>query len=154
MHARFSTAYGDAGSGRPGGRRFGRQALLGLIDHLEAAVEAIEAKHTAKHTAKHKAKHSGPADSWEDLLKNLEVKPDARHNIVQAVDADGNTEWRVRSCYLLANVIGIAPERTNAVHQRRLATVMRKLGWTGPKNIRFGREQAKGYFRTAEEVSP
>jgi hypothetical protein len=61
----------------------------------------------------------------------------------------------VRSCYILANVIGIAPERINAVHQRCLGTVMRNLGWTGPRNLRFGREQAKGYFKAAaEEVSP
>ena len=61
-------------------------------------------------------------------------------------------EWRVRSCYLLTNVVGIAAERVNRAHHRRLGTVMRKLGWAGPKNLRFGAEQAKGYFKAAEDV--
>jgi hypothetical protein len=97
-------------------------------------------------------------DSWEDVLKGLELKPDLRHNITQVFDRDGNPEWRVRSMYLLTKVIGIAPERVNVVHQCRLGTVMRKLGWSGPKNIWFGQEQAKGYFggysKAAEDASP
>jgi hypothetical protein len=121
-------------------------AVARFQEHLEAAIEAIEAKQ--------KQSSRPTSDSWEDLIKNFEAKPDARHNIVQAVDADGNTEWRVRSSYLLTHVIGIAPERVTAVHQRRLATVMRNLGWTGPRNLRFGREQAKGYFKAEEDVSP
>jgi hypothetical protein len=122
-------------------------ALARFQEHLDAAIEAIEAKQ--------KQSFRLTSDSWEDLLlKNLELKPDARHNITQAFDADGNPEWRVRSYYLLTNVVGIAPERVGAVHQRRLGTVMRKLGWSGPKNIKFGTEQAKGYSRAAEEISP
>ena len=92
------------------------------------------------------------SDPWEDLLKNLEASPDAGNNIVQAVDPDGKPEWRAQSCYLLTNVVGIAAERVNVVHQRRLGTVMRKLGWAGPKNLRFGAEQAKGYFKAAQDV--
>jgi hypothetical protein len=105
-------------------------ALARFQEHLDAAIEAIEAKQ--------KQSPQLTSDSWEDLLlENLELRPDARHNITQAVDADGNTEWRVRSSYLLTHVIGIAPERAGAVHQRRLGTVMRKMGWSGPKNIKF-----------------
>ena len=90
-------------------------------------------------------------DPWADLLKNLEARPNTDRHIVQALDPDGKPEWRVRSCYLLT-VVGLAAERANAVHHRRLGTVMRKLGWTGPKNLRFGAEQAKGYFKAAEDV--
>jgi len=92
------------------------------------------------------------SDPWEDLLKNFEANPDAGNGIVRAVDPDGKPEWRVKSCYLLDTVLGLAAERISAVHQRRLGAVMRKLGWTGPKNIRFGTGQAKGYFKAAEDA--
>ena len=52
--------------------------------------------------------------------------------------------------YRLTTLVGIAAERANGSHHRRLDTVMRKLGWTGPKNLRFGAEQAKGYFKVAQ----
>jgi ribosomal protein L11 methylase PrmA len=50
LHAKFQSAYADAGAvgvaagaSRPTGRgrRFGRRALLGLVDHLEAAVAGL-----------------------------------------------------------------------------------------------------------------
>src|SRR6516225_2496704 len=116
-------------------------ALARFKSHLEADEQTI------------KARQSSPliSDPWEDLLKNLEARPNAGRHIVQALDPDGKPEWRVRSCYLLT-MVGIAAERVNVVHHRRLGTVMRKLGWTGPKNLRFGAEQAKGYFKAAEDV--
>ena len=120
-------------------------ALARFRNHLEADEQTIEAGQSPPPIS----------DPWEVLLKNLEASPNAGNNIVQAVDADGRLEWRVRSCYLLANVasaLGIAPERINAVHHRRLGAAIRKLGWTGPKNLRFGREQAKGYFKAAEDL--
>jgi hypothetical protein len=70
---------------------------------------------------------------------------------VQAIDQDGKPEWRIRSFYLLTNVIGIAPERITVAHGRHLGAIMCKLGWSGPKNLRFGVEQAKGYYRAADE---
>jgi hypothetical protein len=115
-------------------------ALARFKSHLEADEQTDNGKQI------------GPDDPWADLLKNLEARPNAGRHIVQAVDPDGKPEWRVRSCYLLTNVVGIAAERANGAHHRRLGTVMRKLGWTGPKNLRFGAEQAKGYFKAAEDV--
>jgi hypothetical protein len=117
-------------------------ALARFKSHLEADEQTI------------KARQSSPliSDPWADLLKNLEARPNAGRHIVQAVDPDGKPEWRVRSCYLLTNVVGIAAERANGAHHRRLGAVMRKLGWAGPKNLRFGAEQAKGYFKAAEDV--
>jgi ribosomal protein L11 methylase PrmA len=49
LHARFQASYADAGaatdagagSPRTSGRRFARRALLGLVDHLEAAVRRL-----------------------------------------------------------------------------------------------------------------
>ena len=56
-------------------------------------------------------------------------------------------QWRVKSTFLLASVLQITNERVNPVHSRRLGAVMRKLGWTGPVNLRFGAQQGKGYFK-------
>ena len=127
----------------PGSKPLGVvSAFARFKSHLEADEQPIEARQSSRLIS----------DPWEALLKNLlEARPNAGNNIVQAVDPDGKTEWRVRSCYLLT-MVGIAAERINAAHQRRLGTVMRKLGWAGPKNLRFGAEQAKGYFKAAEDV--
>ena len=116
-----------------------QSALARFKSHVEAAIETKQNSWLS-------------SDPWEGLLKNLEARPNAGDNIVQAADADGKPEWRVKSCYLLDTVLGLAAERISAVHQRRLGAVMRKLGWTGPKNIRFGTGQAKGYFKAAEDA--
>ena len=126
----------------PGSKPLGVvSAFARFKSHLEADEQPIEARQSSRLIS----------DPWEALLKNLlEARPNAGNNIVQAVDPDGKPEWRAQSCYLLTNVVGIAAERVNVVHHRRLGTVMRKLGWTGPKNLRFGAEQAKGYFKVAQ----
>lgn len=83
-------------------------------------------------------------DPWEKLLRRVET----RAGVVHGVDRDGKREWRVKSRYLLTEVIGIPPERASgAVHGCRLGVVMRKLGWTGPKDIWFGAGHTKGYAK-------
>ena len=61
------------------------------------------------------------SDPWEDLLTNVEARANAGDSIVRAADADGEPEWRAKTSYLLANVLGIASERVNTTHSRRLA---------------------------------
>ena len=96
------------------------------------------------------------SDPWEDLLLNLEAKANIETieagNIIKTVDADGKLQWRVKSSYLLASVLDIASERVNATHSRRLGAVMRKLGWSGPANLRFGAQQSKGSFKLATDT--
>ena len=58
----------------------------------------------------------------------------------------------VQSNYILVTVLGLAPERVNIAHARRLRTVMQKLGWTGSKNLRFRGRQAKGFYKAAEDA--
>jgi hypothetical protein len=82
-------------------------------------------------------------DPWERLLRRVE----RRTGVIRAVDRDGKPEWRVKSRYLLTEVIGIPPERTNANHGCRLGVVMRGLGWDGPKDIWFGAGHTKGYAK-------
>src|SRR5262249_8875772 len=47
------------------------------------------------------------SDPWEDVLLNVEASPNADGSIVQAPDADGKLEWRVKSSYLLESVLCI-----------------------------------------------
>jgi hypothetical protein len=82
-------------------------------------------------------------DPWEKLLKRVET----RSGVTRAVNRDGRLEWRTKSRYLLTEVIGIPPERANRYHGIRLGVAMRRLGWVGPKDFRFGREKAKGYAK-------
>jgi hypothetical protein len=114
-------------------------ALARFQSHLEAAIETRQSSWLS-------------SDPWEGLLKNLEARPNAGDNIVQAADADGKPEWRVQSNYILVTVLGLAPERVNIAHARRLRIVMQKLGWTGSKNLRFRGRQAKGFYKAAEDA--
>jgi hypothetical protein len=110
-------------------------ALARFQNHREAATEARPSSWLGN-------------DPWEDLLKeHLEAGPGADNSIIRVVTPDGQPEWRVKSRYLLANVLGLVPERNNG----RLSTLMRKLGWTGPKDMRFRGKLAKGYFKAAED---
>jgi hypothetical protein len=117
-------------------------ALARFKGHLEntSSAQARGARRLAKE------------DPWVDRLKSLKPTPSADHSIIEAVDVDGQPEWRVKSCYLLDTVLGLAAERINSAHQRRLGTVMRRLGWIGPKTIWFRTRMAKGYFRPAEDA--
>jgi Virulence-associated protein E len=87
-------------------------------------------------------------DPWQDILVNVEAGADNNGNIIQTTNDDGKPEYRAKSSFLLTTKLGIALERLNSNHSRRLGNAMRNLGWSGPKNLRFGEEQAKGYFKT------
>lgn len=55
---------------------------------------------------------------------------------------------RISSMELLTQTLDISPERQQPFHGRRLAAIMRKLGWDGPKNVRLDDGKVvKGYER-------
>jgi predicted P-loop ATPase len=97
-------------------------------------------------------------DAWEDLLERRlaglreEVK-EGQYSI--GIDSSGGREWRVASGYLLGPVLGIPIERqTNAV-TKRLAEVMRTLGWTKPNSsIRVGSVICRAFTKAIEEPKP
>ena len=59
---------------------------------------------------------------------------------------------RVASSVLLTNVLEMSVERQKQHHLKRLAGVMRKLGWEGPQLVKFkdGRT-VRGYQRRERE---
>lgn len=56
--------------------------------------------------------------------------------------------WRVSTLGLLSESLQIKPEHQQNFHGKRLAHLMRQLGWDGPKILRFGAGgAARGYER-------
>ena len=90
------------------------------------------------------------SDTWEEelagKLANLPaLAPQVPANITTATDEHGIRQWRISSQYLLTTFLGITkPENRDA---KRLALVMRKLGWKGPEDFRFNSQVVKGYTK-------
>ena len=99
-------------------------------------------------------------DPWEDEIerKLARLREDKVKDGSYWVDIDnsGGREWRVASSYLLGEfVLGLAVDRqTNAV-TKRLAEVMRTLGWSNPPTaIRVGSLVCRGYTKPIDEPKP
>jgi predicted P-loop ATPase len=81
-----------------------------------------------------------PDDPWQDLLAAVETMPVGS---VERVDG----ELRVLTEFLLHDVLRFERARVKTGDNRRLAGVMRRLGWTGPKTFRVGSRTLKGYAK-------
>jgi Virulence-associated protein E len=82
-------------------------------------------------------------DPWEDLLAR--AKPEFQ---IQA--ASGGWEERSSSRYLLMGVLTLDAGKANTPAGKRLATCMRKLGWSGPEKMWINGEEVRGYARAVE----
>jgi predicted P-loop ATPase len=96
-------------------------------------------------------------DPWEDTLAPELAKliriGRIEGSFSSGVDKRGDPEWRVSSEYLLSDVLGLSKERQNIQHTKRLAAVMRSLGWTRSETtMRIGKRSCRGYTRKWEEV--
>jgi predicted P-loop ATPase len=94
-------------------------------------------------------------DPWEDLIREKLAGLHAgnlRDGVSIDVDENGNRQWRVASSYLLGMyVLGIPVDRQATAVTKRLADVMRSLGWTKPEQIiRISGEPCRGYIKTIE----
>jgi predicted P-loop ATPase len=81
-----------------------------------------------------------PDDPWQYTLAAVETMPNAN---VERVDG----EIRVTTEFLLDEVLRFDRARVKVGDNRRLAGVMRRLGWTGPKTFRVGSRTLKGYSK-------
>jgi hypothetical protein len=64
-----------------------------------------------------------------------------------------NPEWRVSSDYLLTDVIGLPKERQNNNHTKRLASLMRGLGWDRNESVmRIGSGVARGFTQKRKDT--
>jgi len=76
-------------------------------------------------------------DPWADILGRAqgEVK-------------DGKE--RISTETLFTQYLEILPSQRQSFHPKRVATVMRQLGWNGPKKVRIGGNVVRGYERATE----
>jgi hypothetical protein len=83
-------------------------------------------------------------DPWDDIL--ADVKGELYPN-----EAGGDEE-RVRSDAVLKTYLEISPGKATNADTIRLKRSMQRLGWSGPKKMRFGGDTPKrGYFRKVLE---
>jgi hypothetical protein len=91
-------------------------------------------------------------DPWEDTLAPQLARLISKGKPIEgsfaiASDVNGNPEWRVSTDHLLTNVLGLPKERQNNNHTKRLAGVMRGLGWFRSEGaLRFGGKEVKRGF--------
>jgi predicted P-loop ATPase len=102
-------------------------------------------------------------DPWEDtlaprlsmLIHNTTNRdgPSMLDGFTRAADKNGDPEWRVATDYLLTEILGLPKERQNNNHTKRLADVMRSLGWSRSDDpLRFGKQQKRGFTRSVVEA--
>jgi hypothetical protein len=103
-------------------------------------------------------------DPWEDLIEqHLSALPDktkggedtVKDGYAVGINDNGEREWRVASGYLLGpSVLGIEVKYQTNANTKRLAEVMRTLGWTKPtQTIRVGKKPCRGFTKPIVELA-
>ena len=101
-------------------------------------------------------------DAWEDLIerrlaalpdKTKEGKDTQKDGVYSVgINDNGDREWRVASSYLLGDVLSIPVERQTNFVTKRVAEVMRTLGWTKPSvPIRVDKQPCRGFTKPIDE---
>jgi len=85
------------------------------------------------------------ADPWEDILRH--IVPDTL-NVHPRVDGRGD-EIRMTTADLFTRFLTLDPGRLTGAHAKRLAFIMRRLGWDGPKLIWINDKPLRGYTKNA-----
>jgi Virulence-associated protein E len=119
-----------------------RDQLWAEATAAEATGEALTIDPALWGEAAERADARLPDDPWQDILASVEGMPNAGGSIEQI---DG--EIRVTPEFLLDGVLGFNRARVRVGDSKRLADVMKRLGWTGPKPLRMGAKVIKGYVK-------
>jgi hypothetical protein len=83
-------------------------------------------------------------DPWEDVLAKVKGE-------VQIQTASAGLEERVSSNHLLTVVLMLDASKNNTPAGKRVATCMRKLGWSGPAKMWVKDAEVRGYARPVKE---
>jgi predicted P-loop ATPase len=92
-------------------------------------------------------------DAWEDpiaceLARLVRGGRNVEGRFTLGADKLGNEEWRVATDHLLTNTLDVPPERQNENQSKRLANVMRTLGWHRVDSAMwFGKVKKRGYAK-------
>jgi hypothetical protein len=93
-------------------------------------------------------------DPWEELLSGwlANMEANSRDGIsgtyTRAIGERDILEWRISSNFLLSTVLSIPQERQNNNHTKRLAWIMRGLGWTRYEaTMRIGKTVCRGFVK-------
>jgi predicted P-loop ATPase len=120
-----------------------RDQLLAEAAALEARGESIALPKPLWEAAGVEQEARREIDGWEDLLARAKVE-------VQVQVEGGAWEDRASSNYLLTVELALDASKINPYTQKRLATCMRKLGWSGPDKLRIKGVSVRGFARRAE----
>lgn len=111
-----------------------RDQLLAEAAHWEAKEENIELPRELWALAQVEQDARVEDDSWLDLLANVIGK---RAGLAE----------RITTETLFDNHLKIPAERRQQYQEIRIAGLMRKLGWTGPKQLKIDGRSLRGYER-------
>jgi hypothetical protein len=106
-----------------------------------------EARDTARVIAHLPKLEEPPADPWVAILAGIDSLPNNAEGLERS-----NGHIKVRSTYLLTDVLGINREKIHHHHAIRLSKVMECLGWDKPPNVSIGPLVCKGYRKALEEI--
>jgi hypothetical protein len=80
------------------------------------------------------------SDPWDDILCDL----------IGTIEQD---EERVLTKQLYETVLGFSNSKLRDTDAKRIGRCMRRLGWSGPRKMRVGNEEGRGYSRPAKRKS-
>jgi len=120
------------------------QALIARLkaERAERLAKAMNASSELKQRLSTQEKPQPPDDPWQATLTAVEHMPTAPGRIERL-----GGEIRVRSQFLLDGVLDFDRSQVRVNDSRRLAGVMQRLGWVGPKDFRMGTKIVKGYVK-------
>ena len=117
---------------------------------LEAQDEPLVLHETLWAVAEAIAQSRAEIDPWQDVLESKLAKWEATKfksdgAFTLANNDLGEPEWRVSTACLL-DALDLDPDRQTNTHTKRLATVMRSLGWLRPEtSMRIGKKTCRGF---------
>jgi predicted P-loop ATPase len=86
-------------------------------------------------------------DPWDDVLAGVSGR-------IYVNEETGDDEERLPSDELLKVYLEVQPAKAQLADTLRLKRAMRRLGWSGPKKLRFGETTKRGYWRAKFEKYP
>jgi predicted P-loop ATPase len=98
-------------------------------------------------------------DPWEDelacrLAGLMLNKQTIDGSFGKFADGAGEPEWRISTDYLLTDLVGLPKERQFHNHTKRLASIMRGLGWSRPDTVlRIGKQVKRGFTKPSQKGS-